>query len=110
IRYFVKVPGGSWTATTFAHPAHRLDLDPQIAFRGDVVYVAYSRIALDDGCGSDGNDIGVYVRTRSQPSGSWSAPTRIGLPDDSLGSFRVDGGTVHATVRNEKDGRVYYET
>ena len=57
IRYFVSNTDGSWTGTLFARPAKRQDLDPQLAFRGNVVYVAFSRIAPDGACG------GGYGRT-----------------------------------------------
>jgi hypothetical protein len=80
---------------------------------GTVVYVAYSQIDLNGGCGSRGGDVGVYYRTRSEPNGSWSAARRIGLPTDSLQSFIVDGRTLHATVLDPtkaRDGQVYYET
>lgn len=110
IRYFVSAGNGSWTASVFAHPAHRMDLGPQLAFQGDTVYVGYSRIAPDEGCGSGGRDVGVYFRSRTQPNGAWSAPVRIGGPSDRLQSFRVDGQTVYATVQNASNGRVYYET
>lgn len=106
ISSFVADPGGSWTTTVFAHPANRQDLDPQIAFQGNVVYVAYSQIAPDGACGGGrGLAVGVFIRSRSQPNGAWSAPLRIGSPYDSLQAFRVDGGTFHATVAGG-----YYET
>ena len=112
IRYYVSIDGRAWDATAFAHPARRADVDPQIAFWGAVVYVAYTRIAFEEGgCGDDGiRDVGVYVRSRTQPGGTWSAPRLIGRPGDSLGSFRVDGQTLHATVWNDKTGRMSYET
>ncbi|MDP9481912.1 MAG: hypothetical protein M3P84_01670 [Chloroflexota bacterium] len=111
IRYFTSEAAGRWKATVFAHPANREDLDPQIAFWGDVVYVGYSRIAPSDGCGSTrGRDLGVYFRSRSQPNGAWSVPRRIGEPGDHLQSLRVDGATIHATVTSAEDGLAYYET
>jgi hypothetical protein len=110
IRYFTSEAAGRWKATVFAHPANRQDLDPQIAFWGDVVYVGFSRIAPSDGCGGTrGRELGVYVRSRSQPNGAWSEPRRIGSTGDHLESLRVDGTTIHATVTNAKDGLVYYE-
>jgi hypothetical protein len=108
IYYYASNGLGSWTTRVFVHPANRMELGPQIAFQGDAVYVAYSRIAPDEGCGSDGADVGVYFRSRSLPNGAWSAATRIGSAPDRLQSFRVDGTTVQATVEN--NGRVYYET
>ena len=108
IVYSVSDGRGAWSSRVFAHPANRLDLDPQIAFQGNVVYLAYTRISPDGGCGSLGPDIGVFYR-RSQPDGSWSAPTRIGEAAEALESFRVSGGTIHAITRGTEAGR-YYET
>jgi hypothetical protein len=111
IHYYMSGDTRSWKATVFAHPANRQDLAPQIAFRGDVVYVGYSRIAPDVGCsGTRGVDVGVYFRSRSRPDGPWSDPVQIGSSKDSLQSFRVDGDTIHATVYNAETGRSYYET
>jgi hypothetical protein len=110
IHYFVSNAAGSWTTTVLSHPANRRDLDPQIAFHGSVVYVAYSQIAPDEGCGSNGRDVGVYFRSRTLPSGAWSDATRIGSATDRLQSFRVDGISVQATVQNATDGHDYYET
>jgi hypothetical protein len=111
ITYAVASPGGSWTAATFAPPAHRVEYSPQLAFRGDLVYLAYTRIAVQDGgCGDNGlRDVGVYYRTRMQPSGAWSSPIRLGAVNDGIESFRVSGSTIYATVRNRTDGRRYFE-
>ena len=43
------------------------------------------------------------------PRGAWSAATKIGSAADSLESFQVDGGILHATVK-ANDGLSYYET
>ncbi|HEV7810438.1 MAG TPA: hypothetical protein VGO64_07550, partial [Candidatus Limnocylindrales bacterium] len=74
--------------------------------------IAYSVVAPTDGsCGDDGLvDVGVYVRTRDLPSGDWSSPERIGAVADHLQSFRLSGGTIHATVANDKDQHTWYET
>jgi hypothetical protein len=111
ITYAMGIPGGPWTATTFAPPAHRVEYSPQLAFRGDLVYLAYTRIAVEDGgCGDNGlRDVGVYYRTRMQPNGAWSAPIRLGAVNDGIESFRVAGSTIYATVRNRTDGRRYFE-
>jgi len=88
-----------------------MQMDPQVGFDGDVVYVAYSWLAVTDGgCGDDGLlDLGVYYRRRTLPDGAWSEPTRIGITDDTLVSFRVEGATLHAVVYNTADKRSYYE-
>jgi hypothetical protein len=109
VRYAVAASDGSWATTVFPHPPNRLEIDPKIAFRGNIVFVAYTRVAPDEGCGGGYSDVGVYYRWRTLPDGTWSAPTRIGLANDSLESFREAGGTIHATVSGA-DGRVYYET
>ena len=112
-RVYVAVgsPDGTWTSMSFAPPAHRIEQDPQLAFWGDHVYLAYSRIAVTDGgCGDDGlRDVGVYYRTRVMPSGTWSAPIRIGAINDGIEDLAVDGSTLFATVANRTDGRRYLE-
>ena len=108
IRYYASTDGRSWSTTVFAHPAHREDLDPQIAFQGNLVYVAYTRIAPDGGCGGGrGEAIGVFVRSRSLPDGAWSTARRIGRPGDTLEVFRVEGATIHATVWNNQGDHDY---
>jgi hypothetical protein len=111
IRYAVSPDGHAWTTTTFAPPKDRLEQDPQLAFDGSTLYLAYSRVALTEGgCGDDGlTDLGVYVRSRALPDGAWSDPERVGSVADQLQAFRASGGTLHLTVSNEKDGKSYYE-
>jgi hypothetical protein len=112
IRYAVSTDGHTWTTSALKPPAGRSELDPQLAFSGDTLYLAYSRVAPEEGgCGNDGlADVGVYYRTRTLPSGDWSEPTRIGDVADHLQSFRVNGSVIHATVTDEKEGRTFYET
>jgi len=112
IKYAASSDGRNWTATAFTPPTGRYEKDPQLAFAGTTLYLAYSRVApTDGGCGDDGlMDIGVYYRTRTLPSGKWSEPTRLGAVADELQSLRVNGSVIHATVSNEKDGKTYYET
>jgi hypothetical protein len=111
IRYATSTDGRAWTAKTFAPPRNRLELDPQLAFEGNTLYLASTRVALTDGgCGDDGlADVGVYVRSRALPGGDWSEPEQVGSTADHLQSVRVSGGTLHLTVSNEKDGKTYYE-
>jgi hypothetical protein len=52
----------------------------------------------------------MHVRTRKLPAGGWSDSKLIGEVEDHVHSFRVVDGTIHATVENAKDGRVYYVT
>ncbi len=100
VRYATSVDGRSWKTTLFRHPAHRFDVEPQIAVDGSTLYVAFTRLRPTDGaCGDDGlADVGVFYRTRQLPSGPWSAPVRIGQVGDHLQSFRVSAGAVHETV------------
>jgi hypothetical protein len=93
LRYAVSNPEGAWSTTLITQPANRKQMDPQIGFDGDVVYVAYSWLAVTDGgCEDDGlDDLGVYHRQRTLPDGVWSEPKRIGIAKDMLVSFRVEG-------------------
>ena len=109
---YAEQVNAKWRTTTFSPPAGREELGPQLAVQGDVLYLAYTRIRVEEGgCGDQGlRDVGVYVRTRTLPSGAWSEAAQIGEPADHLQSFRVVGGTFHATVLNAADGLSYYET
>jgi hypothetical protein len=112
VKYAVSSDGRTWNTTTFTPPSGRFESDPQLAFAGNTLYIAYTRVApTDGGCGDDGlADVGVYFRTRTLPSGAWSEPTRLGPVADELQSLRVNGSAIHATVLNENDGKTYYET
>jgi hypothetical protein len=109
IRYSVQ-KGDSWSSQTFPAPAHRADVEPQLAFSGDTLYLAFSRIALSEGgCGDDGTrGVGVYYRQRTLPNGQWSSATRLDAFNERLQSFRVSGGTLHAVVTDVASGRTYY--
>jgi hypothetical protein len=104
---YISTSHAIWTSTVFTHPAHRADLDPRVVVDGSVVYVAYSRIDPDGGCGSLGTDVGVYYRSRQLPSGAWSAATKIGAVSDTLVAFSVADGRIHAVVGNA--GQLFYE-
>ena len=112
VRYSVSTEPGRWTTTKLAAPANRLEMAPQLAVDGSTLYLAYTRLApTDGGCGDDGlQDVGVYYRTRSLPSGAWSDPKQIGIVRDELQSFRVRDGVVHATVFNDKTSKTAYVT
>jgi hypothetical protein len=111
IRYSVSTDGRTWKTTTFKPPTNRFEQDPQLAVDGKTLYLAYTRLAPEDGsCGDDGlADVGVYYRTRALPNGGWSAPKRLGEVADHLQSIRVRG-TIHATVTNENAAMTWYET
>ena len=86
---------------------------PRSPLDGDTVYLAYSRLAPGDGgCGDDGlDDIGVYIRSRKIPNGSWSDPVRVGGQGDRVQSFRVVDGVIHLTITTDQgNGPIYYET
>jgi hypothetical protein len=103
IRYASNV-GGTWSSTTFLPFRDTGALDPRIAIDGNRVYVAFSRQSFAT-CGID--YLGVYYRWRSLPNGKWSAAAHLGRAGDSLQSFRVVDGKLHATVGSE--GILYYE-
>ncbi|HKG56055.1 MAG TPA: hypothetical protein VKA85_02295 [Candidatus Limnocylindrales bacterium] len=109
--YSVGTTQGTWATTQFDVPANRVEQDPQLAFESNVAWLAYSRLAIGDGgCGDDGlNDVGVFYRKRTLPSGDWSDPKRIGQASDHLMAFRVHGTTLHLIVTTQGDGAVYYE-
>jgi hypothetical protein len=111
IKYYVSIDSGrSWKGQVLAHPAGRMDLDPKIGFDGDRVYVAFTRIIPDGGCGGGrGPSVGVYYRSRVVPGGTWSAAKRIGSASDTLESFQVAAGTINVTVAGH-DAFSYYET
>ena len=95
----------------FPPPSDRVELGPQLALDGAELLMAYSRLAREDGgCGDDGlRDLGVYVRTRSDETDTWSKPYRVGEVGDSLQSFRAVDGVLHLTVQT-LDGAVLYES
>jgi hypothetical protein len=106
ISYAVSADGRRWATHTFARPAHRLEVDPQVAVDGTTLYLAYTRLRpVDDACGGDGlTDEGVYYRTKRLPDGAWSAAVRIGHVGDHLQSFRVARGVIHETFTT-RDGQ-----
>jgi hypothetical protein len=111
IRYATSKDGVHWTVTTFKAPSGRLDQNPELAFSGSTLTLAFTRVGpAEPGCGDDGMaDLGVNIRTRSLPDGAWSAPKRVGPAEDHLQSLRVDGSTIHAIVTNDKSGSSFYE-
>jgi hypothetical protein len=106
LRYAVTDAKGTWTATVLPVAAKRMEVEPQIGFQGNVVYIAYSLLAMTDGgCGDDGwTDVGVFYRQRTLPNGAWSQPKQIGNKRDYLEAFRVDGATLHAVVAADDGG------
>jgi hypothetical protein len=112
VKYATSTDGRQWTTIAFSPPTGRFELEPQLAFDGNTLALAYSRVApTDGGCGDDGlSDVGVYVRTKTLPSGGWSAPVRIGAVGDRLESFRVTRGVTYATVTNQDGTSTFYES
>jgi hypothetical protein len=111
LRYATSTNGTTWKSTTLTAPLRRFDVDPQLAIDGSTLYLAFTRLRpVDGGCGGDGLlDVGVFYRTRSLPSGKWSAPVQIGKAGDHLQSLRVVGGVIHETVNtNDEQGPIYY--
>ena len=111
IRYMTSRDGARWAIDSIPPPADRLELYPQLAVDGDTIYLAYTRIVRGEGgCGDDGlQDLGVYVRSRHLPDGTWTEPVRVGSEGDGVQAFRVDGGVLHLTVTTA-DGGVVYES
>jgi hypothetical protein len=103
--------GSRWESTRLARPADRIDQGPQLAVDGGVLYLAFTRVKVEDGgCGDNGLlDVGVFVRRRELPAGDWSSPERIGPSTDGLLGLRVVDGTIHLTVKDREDNRLYYE-
>jgi hypothetical protein len=110
--HYATSTGGRWTSAKFDHPTDRIDQGPQLAVDGGVLYLAWTRVNVEEGeCGDNGlRDVGVYVRHRQLPSGKWSAAERIGSPTDGLQNLRVAAGTIHLTVKDRGTGRIYYES
>ena len=112
IRLASSADGSHWTSRTFRPPTGRMLSGPEIAFDGNRLTVAYTRLApapQDEGCGDViPVDVGVYVRTRSLPDGSWSAEQKVGETADSLMALRTANGL--RAVIGDKAGRVFYET
>jgi hypothetical protein len=111
IRYLESGDGTSWAATSFVPAIDVLELDPQVAVDGDTVYVAYSMLAPQDGgCGGEGLlNLGVYLKSKDGPGGSWSDPVRVGPKGDRLQAFRVANGVLHLIVSTD-DGSAFYES
>jgi hypothetical protein len=111
IRYSSSNDAQSWTTRAFRPPDSRFDENPQLAFEGDTLDLAFTRQApTDGGCGDDGlADVGAFYRTRTLPSGDWSSPHRIGPPEDHLQSFRIRDGVIHATVASDDETLTWYE-
>jgi hypothetical protein len=98
--YIVKT-GSAWKRTALSVPADRIDIHPQIAIDGTTLYVAFTRTNLAH------RSIGVYYRSRTLPSGAWSAPRLLGKSGDSIHSFRAVNGVLHAIVTSAGGVQVY---
>ena len=113
IHYAVSTDAGAtWTETVLQPPADRGELDPQLAVDGTTLYLAYTRVGADEGCGSNGTkDLGVWFRSRKLPAGAWSAARQIGQTDDHVDGLRAVNGTLHLVVENAADASgLAYET
>jgi len=112
IRVASSGDGVHWTSRTFRPPSGRMLIGPQIAFDGNRLTLAYTRLApapQDEGCGGTFPvDVGVYLRTRSLPDGSWSSEQKLGETADGLTALRTADG-LHALIV-DKAGRMFYET
>jgi hypothetical protein len=91
---------------------NQTDDHPFIAIDGTTVYVAFARHTdTDEDCPDCVGESEVRYRSRSLPSGHWSVAKRLGSGGDTLESFRVVDGRIHATVFSGPfDGALLYET
>ncbi len=99
----------TWATSSMPLPAGEKDLEPQIAVDGSTLYVAYTRVVPDEGCGSQGfSDVSVWYRSRPLAGGAWSAARQVGKSGEHLDALRVVGGTIHVAVHD--GASMYYET
>ena len=69
----------TWATSSMPLPAGEKDLEPQVAVDGSTLYVAYTRVVPQEGCGSQGfSDVSVWYRSRPLAGGAWSAARQIG--------------------------------
>ena len=112
IRYLTSTDRVTWAETSFVPAIDRLESGPQLAVDGDTIYLAFTRLAPEDGgCGDDGlRDVGVYIRSRHLPDGAWSEAVRVGTEGDHVQAFRATGGVLHLTVTAADGASVFYES
>lgn len=109
--HYLDLDTDDWDPVRFKSPEDLEEYGPQLAIDGDILYLAYSRVAVEESCGDGLRDVGVYYRTRKVSGGrQWSDPARIGEVGDTLHTLRVAGGVIHATVGSADGGHFYYET
>jgi hypothetical protein len=69
----------TWVTSSIPLPSGEKDLEPQLALDGSTLYVAYTRVVPQEGCGSSGfSDVSVWYRSRALAGGAWSAARQIG--------------------------------
>jgi len=108
--YAMSSDGEAWSASAVGTPDGTLDSEPEFAFFGPTMYLAFTRYSVDGSCGTPiGRALGVFVRQRTLPDGPWSDAVQIGQPGDRLEEFRVDGLVSHLAVVNDSDNLTYYE-
>ncbi|MGZ6258980.1 MAG: hypothetical protein ACXWQ6_10945 [Candidatus Limnocylindrales bacterium] len=99
----------TWATTSMPLPAGEKDPDPQLASDGGTLYVAYTRVVPEEGCGSSGfSDVTVWYRSRPLAGGAWSVARQIGKSGEHLDALRVIGGTIHVAVHG--GASMSYET
>ena len=104
-----RVGSPTWATSSMPLPAGEKDLDPQLALDGSTLYVAYTRVVPQEGCGSQGfSDVSVWYRSRPLAGGAWSAARQIGVSGEHLDALRVVGGTIHVAVHG--GASMSYET
>jgi hypothetical protein len=110
IRYLTSVDRVAWQEHDFVPAIDTIETDPQVTTDGGRVYVAFTRLAPEDGgCGDDGlRDLGVFVQSKPLAGGDWSDPAKLGAQADHLQSFRVADGTLYATVTADDGGAPFF--
>ncbi len=99
----------TWATSSMPLPAGEKDLEPQLAVDGSTLYVAYTRVVPQEGCGSTGfSDVSVWYRSRPLAGGAWSVARQIGKSGEHLDALRVVAGTIHVAVHG--GASMYYET
>ena len=96
IRYLTSVDRVTWHEDSIVPAIDAIETDPQVTTDGDRVYVAFTRLAPEDGgCGDDGlRDLGVFVQSKPLAGGAWSDQVKLGENADHLQSFRVADGAI----------------
>ncbi|MGH2465675.1 MAG: hypothetical protein ACRDGI_09475, partial [Candidatus Limnocylindrales bacterium] len=99
--------GRTWHVTEVTPPAGEKDLDPKVAVDATTLYVGYTRVVPDEGCGSTGStSVSVAYRSRPLAGGAWASGHSFGASGDHVDVIVAAGGTLHFAI--EDPTRVAY--